>query len=116
VIGPDALLCPEQMVVAVTDAREARAIARANLQVYMGLPNYQNNLKQFGFEDKDFKDGGSDRIVDALVCWGKPEKIAAHIQEHLDAGANHVCIQAFNGQRQAGADEGLLETLAGMLA
>jgi probable F420-dependent oxidoreductase len=116
VIGPDALLCPEQMVVAVTDAAEARAIARANLQVYMGLPNYQNNLKQFGFEDADFKDGGSDRIVDALVCWGKPEKIAAHIQEHLDAGANHVCIQAFNRSRQAGADEALLETLAGILA
>jgi probable F420-dependent oxidoreductase len=114
VIGPDALLCPEQMVVNVTDAEEARAIARTNLAVYMRLPNYQNNLKQFGFEDKDFEDNGSDRIVDALVCWGKPDKIAAQIQAHLDAGANHVCVQAFRGDRQAGADEKLLETLAGI--
>jgi len=87
VIGPDALLCPEQMVLAETDEANARKIARANLKVYIGLPNYQNNLRQFGFGDEDFADEGSDRLVDALVCWGEPEKIAAHVQSHLDAGA-----------------------------
>ncbi|HEB90212.1 MAG TPA: TIGR03620 family F420-dependent LLM class oxidoreductase, partial [Deltaproteobacteria bacterium] len=95
VLGPDALLCPEQMVLAETDPSKAREIARANLKVYLGLPNYQNNLKQFGFVDADFADGGSDRLVDALVCWGEPDRIAAHIEAHLEAGADHVCIQAF---------------------
>lgn len=115
VIGPDALLCPEQMVLAETDADSARKIARANLKVYIGLPNYQNNLRQFGFDDDDFSNRGSDRLVDALVCWGNPEKIAAHIQKHLAAGANHVCIQAFRADGRPGADEALLESLASLI-
>jgi probable F420-dependent oxidoreductase len=115
VIGADALLCPEQMVLAETDETNARKVARANLKVYIGLPNYQNNLKQFGFTDADFADGGSDRLVDALVCWGEPEKIAGHVQAHLDAGANHVCIQAYRADGAPGADEALLETLAGLI-
>lgn len=112
VMGPDALLCPEQMVLAETDPVNARKIARANLKVYIGLPNYQNNLRQFDFGDDDFKDGGSDRLVDALVCWGDATKIADYIEEHLEAGADHVCIQAYRADGAPGADEALLETLA----
>lgn len=116
VMGPDALLCPEHMVLHETDATRARDIARKNLKVYIGLPNYQNNLKQFGFTDADFADGGSDALVDALVCWGEPDKIAAHMQEHLDAGANHVAIQAFRNDGGFGCDQALLEELARLLA
>lgn len=112
VIGADALLCPEQMVLAETDPVNARKIGRANLKIYLGLPNYQNSLRQFGFDDADFADGGSDRLVDALVCWGEPEKIAAHIEEHLEAGANHVCIQAYRADGAPGPDEALLEGLS----
>jgi probable F420-dependent oxidoreductase len=112
VIGPDALLCPEQMILAETDATKARQIARTNLKVYIGLPNYQNNLRQFGFADEDFADGGSDRLVDALVSWGDVDRIAEHITEHLSAGANHVCVQAFRSDGKPGADEALLEALA----
>jgi probable F420-dependent oxidoreductase len=115
VMGPDALLCPEHMVLAETDATKAREIGRNVLKMYIRLPNYQNNLKQFGFGDADFEDGGSDALVDAMVCWGEPERIAAHLQEHLDAGANHVCIQSFRADGGAGPDEALLETLAGLL-
>jgi probable F420-dependent oxidoreductase len=116
VMGPDALLCPEQMVLAETDATKAREIARGALKMYIRLPNYQNNLKQFGFTDADFDDGGSDALVDSMVCWGDADKIAAHLQEHLDAGANHVCIQTFRADGVVGPDEDLLQTLAGMLA
>lgn len=115
VLGPDALLCPEQMVLADTDADNARRIARANLKVYIGLPNYQNNLRQFGFGDEDFAEGGSDRLVDALVCWGEPEKIADHVKAHLDAGASHVCVQAFRADGKPGPDEALLESLPGRI-
>ena len=116
VMGPDALLCPEQMVLAETDATRAREIARGALKMYIQLPNYQNNLKQFGFSDADFADGGSDKLVDEMVCWGDPEKIAAQLQAHLDAGADHVCVQSFRADGGMGPDESLLETLAGMLA
>ena len=115
VIGDKALLCPEQMVLAETDPSKAREVARANLQVYIGLPNYQNNLKQFGFTDADFADGGSDALVDALVIWGEPDKIAAACQAHIDAGANHVCIQTFRTDGSPGPDESLLGELAGIL-
>ncbi len=112
VMGPDALLCPEQMILAESDETKAHQIARANLKVYVGLPNYQNNLRQFGFGDDDFADGGSDRLVDALVCWGDVEKIASHVEEHLSAGANHVCVQAFRSDGKPGPDEALLAALA----
>ena len=115
VMGPDALLCPEHMVLHETDPTKAREIARNNLKMYIGLPNYQNNLLQFGFTPEDFENGGSDALVDALVIWGEPDKIAAHMQEHLDAGANQVCIQAFRADGGLGPDEVLLHELARIL-
>ncbi|MEM9174415.1 MAG: TIGR03620 family F420-dependent LLM class oxidoreductase [Myxococcota bacterium] len=115
VMGPDALLCPEHMVLHETDPTKAREIARNNLKVYIGLPNYQNNLLQFGFTPEDFENGGSDALVDALVVWGEPDSIAAHLQQHLDAGANQVCIQAFRADGGLGPDETLLQELARIL-
>jgi probable F420-dependent oxidoreductase len=112
VMGKDAWLCPEQMAILETDATNARKVARAQLAVYLSLPNYQNNLRQFGFEDQDFADGGSDRLVDEIVVWGDEQKIAERIQAHRDAGANHVCIQPFRPDGQPGPDLRLLETLA----
>lgn len=92
-MGPDALLAPEQMVVLETDPVEARRIARAGMKIYLGLPNYFNNLKRLGFVDEDQEDGGSDRIVDAIVAWGTEEQIAERVAEHHAAGADHVCVQ-----------------------
>ncbi len=93
VLGPSALLLPEQMVALTADAAEARAIGRQNLSNYMRLPNYTNNLRRLGFGDDDFAEGGSERLIDGLVAWGSPEAIAARVREHRDAGADHVCIQ-----------------------
>ena len=112
VMGPDAWLCPEQMVLLESDPEKARAVARANLNVYIGLPNYQNNIKQFGFTDEDFANGGSDRLVDEIIAWGDEATIRARIQAHWDAGADHVCIQAFRSDGKPTPDETLLEALA----
>ena len=92
-MGDDALLAPEQMVVLSTDADEAREIARAGMKIYLGLPNYYNNLARLGFDESDWSDGGSDRLVDAIVAWGTEEEIAARVAEHHAAGADHVCVQ-----------------------
>ena len=96
-MGPDAALYPEQMVILDTDARSARELARKNMAIYLGLPNYTNNLLRLGFEQSDI-DGGpgggpSDRLVDAIVVWGTPEQVRARVREHLDAGADHVGVQ-----------------------
>jgi len=112
ILGEGPWLCPEQMVLLETDAAKAREIARKNMAIYLGLPNYQNNLKWLGFEDADFQDGGSERLVDAIVAWGDEEAIRARIQEHWDAGADHVCIQPFRPDGEMGPDLRLLEALA----
>jgi probable F420-dependent oxidoreductase len=92
-MGDNALLAPEQMVVLETDPTEARRIARAGMKIYIGLPNYFNNLVRLGFDESDRADGGSDRLVDAIVAWGTPEQIATRVRAHHDAGADHVCVQ-----------------------
>ncbi len=93
ILGAGPILAPEQMVVLETDPAAARAVARRAMSIYLGLPNYTNNLLRLGFTESDLADGGSDRLVDAIVVWGDEETIAARVQAHHDAGADHVCIQ-----------------------
>jgi probable F420-dependent oxidoreductase len=100
-IGPDGLVASEQGVVLETDPDRARATARLHLKTYLGLPNYSNNWKRQGFTDDDLADGGSNHLVDALVVWGDEAAIAARIQEHRDAGADHVCIQVLTDDPRA---------------
>lgn len=112
-LGPDRLLCPEQKVVLATDPEVARRTARAALAGYLGLPNYVNSWKRLGFTDDDTADGGSDRLVDALVAWGDADAVRARIDEHLDAGADHVCLQILAPDAPMGAvDSDALEALA----
>jgi probable F420-dependent oxidoreductase len=95
-LGPDRWLIPEQGVVLEADPARARAIARRHLFRYLDLPNYTNNLRRLGFTDDDFAGRGSDRLVDAIMAWGKVDAIKRRVMEHLDAGANHVAIQVFD--------------------
>jgi probable F420-dependent oxidoreductase len=92
-MGADGLVLPEQAVALERDPSRARALGRAHLSFYFALPNYVNNLRRLGFGDGDFADGGSDRLVDALVAWGDDDSIRQRIDAHRAAGADHVCIQ-----------------------
>jgi probable F420-dependent oxidoreductase len=92
-MGRDAWLMPEQMAVLETDASKTRAIARQAMSIYLTLPNYVNNLRRLGWGDDDFADGGTDRLVDAIVVWGDEAAIRARVDEHFAAGADHVCVQ-----------------------
>jgi probable F420-dependent oxidoreductase len=96
-LGPDRLLAPEVAVVVDADPVTARATARQYTTGYLSLPNYTNNLRRFGWTDEDFADGGSDRLVDALIPWGAPEQVAAGLDRHFQAGADEVAIQVLNG-------------------
>ena len=93
ILGPGKLLCVEQGAILEVDARRARAAARANLAIYLTLPNYLNHWKRLGFTDADFAAGGSDRLIDAVIVWGDEKAIRQRIEEHWQAGADHVCIQ-----------------------
>jgi probable F420-dependent oxidoreductase len=112
ILGPRPWLAPEQMVLRETDATKARAVARASMRIYLGLPNYQNNLRWLGYGDDDLANGGSDRLVDAIVAWGDEKQIGARVKAHFDAGANHVCIQPLRPDGKPGPDMEALEALA----
>ncbi|MDQ6430127.1 LLM class F420-dependent oxidoreductase [Mycobacterium sp. XDR-29] len=92
-IGPSAFLAPEHKVVLTTDSARARTVGRQALDMYFNLANYRNNWKRLGFTDDEVSRPGSDRLVDAVVAYGTPDAIAARLNEHLLAGADHVPIQ-----------------------
>jgi probable F420-dependent oxidoreductase len=110
-LGPDKLLIPEQAIVVEHDPAEARRIGRQHLSGYLRLPNYVNNLKNLGYGD-DVADGGSDRLVDAIVAWGSEDDIARRVAEHRDNGADHVLLQPLGDLASA---VGQLERLAAVL-
>lgn len=94
ILGSGPWLCVEQAVVLEADAAKARQIARAFLGFYLTLPNYTNNFLRLGFTEDDSKNGGSDRLIDAIIAWGTLDAVRKRIDAHLTAGADHVCIQA----------------------
>jgi probable F420-dependent oxidoreductase len=93
ILGAGRLLCPEQTVLFETDPAKARKMGREFLDLYLKLPNYTNNFLWLGFDENDFRNGGSDRLIDAVVAWGDLNAIRDRIREHHAAGADHVCVQ-----------------------
>jgi probable F420-dependent oxidoreductase len=93
-LGADALLAPEVAFALDDDAERGRATAREYARVYLGLRNYTNILLESGFTAQDIASGGSDRLLDAVVPHGTAEEIASVVRAHLDAGADHVALQA----------------------
>lgn len=114
ILGPGKLLCPAQFVLLETEPSEARRLGRETVSRYLRFPNYCNNFKRMGFSDDDLAGDGSDGLVDAVVAWGDEEAIRRRIQEHFDAGADHVAIQAVarSGLRLDEEDERIFELLA----
>ncbi len=112
-LGPDAWLCPGQRICLTTDARKARQVGRQLLSLYLSLPNYRNMLLDSGYGDADLDNGGSDRLIDQLLGWGNEATIRGYVQAHLDAGANHVCVQAIDPDEPWRPDLAALEVIAG---
>jgi probable F420-dependent oxidoreductase len=92
-LGPDVVIAPEVAVVVEPDAETARRIAREYASRYLALDNYASNLLRLGFMDGDLEDGGSDRLIDAVIPHGSAEAVAEGVRAHLEAGADHVCVQ-----------------------
>jgi probable F420-dependent oxidoreductase len=92
-IGAGPLIAAEVAVVVESDAESAREQARVYAERHLRLANYASNLLRFGFSERDLADGGSDRLIDAVIPHGSPERIADAVRAHLEAGADHVCIQ-----------------------
>jgi probable F420-dependent oxidoreductase len=91
-MGAGPLLAPELAVVLNEEPSVAKEIASKYMTTYTRLPNYANNLKRFGYSDAEIT-GHADRLMDAIVPRGSMDVIVGRIREHLDAGADHVCVQ-----------------------
>jgi len=98
ILGPGPWLAPFQRVCLTRDAARARAIGRQMIAFYLQLPNYRNMWLDSGFTTEDFEHGGSDRLVDAMLAWGDENTIRRRVQEHLDAGADHVPVFSVDAQ------------------
>ena len=95
ILGEGPLLCVEQKVILETDAEKARELARPVAKIYNRLPNYRNNWLRMGLTDNDI-DNLSDRFIDETFAWGDVDAIRERIGAHIQAGADHVCIQPIN--------------------
>ena len=107
-LGPVPVLAVEQTAVLTSDTSHARDVGRGWVADYLELPNYANNWRRLGYED-DLAGGASDRLIDAGIAWGSVGEVVTRVRAHLDAGADHVCVQLIGG---AGASIPLLRELA----
>lgn len=92
VLGDGPLLLPEQTVILTDDADEARAVGTGWIKRYLAMPNYANNMLRLGFSAEDVA-SVSDTLLDAIIAWGDEAAVLARVNEHLCAGADHVCVQ-----------------------
>ncbi|SPM32784.1 Flavin-dependent oxidoreductase, luciferase family (includes alkanesulfonate monooxygenase SsuD and methylene tetrahydromethanopterin reductase) [Mycobacterium rhizamassiliense] len=92
-LGRSVFLAPEHKVVLTTDRDKARTAGRGVVEHYLGLSNYVNNWRRLGFTEDDVRKPGSDRLIDAVVAYGTGADISKRLDEHLQAGADHVTIQ-----------------------
>jgi probable F420-dependent oxidoreductase len=111
-LGPERWLCVEQMICLESDPATARRVAAKELARYLTLDNYRNNWFRCGFTPDDLERGGSPRFLDAMVAWGDEAAIRRRVQEHFDAGADHVCIQPVHADGDAAALDRMLAALA----
>jgi probable F420-dependent oxidoreductase len=111
-IGPHPWICAVQLVMLETDAANARARARGYLQLYLGIEHYPHRWGGLGFDEGDFANGGSDRLIDAVVAWGDEGKIRQRIADQFKAGATHVCMIPLDPRGGVRPDRRAIEALA----
>lgn len=93
VLGSGPLLAAELACALDTDPVSGAAAARRYAALYLGLSNYTNNLRRFGYTNEEIADGGSDRLIGDVVPHGSAGQIASVVRAHWAAGADHVCVQ-----------------------
>ena len=105
ILGEGKLLATEITATLATDAATGRGIARQFTPFYLSKANYSRNLVWLGYSEDDVEDGGTDELVDDLVAWGGVDAVAERVSEHLEAGADHVCVQVLNESGSFPMDE-----------
>ncbi len=110
-VGPDPAVTPMTMCLLCPDPEEARRLARRAIGYYVGLDYYHRAWRTLGFTDEDFAEGGSDRLIDAVVAWGSIDDIRRRVEAQADAGATRLVVIPLNPAGGRAPDWGLLEQL-----
>lgn len=110
-LGPEPVLAVHQAIVLGQRPERARELAREHVGRYLAARNYRGNLLRCGFTERDLDGAGSARLIDALVPTGDTDEVAVRVQAHLDAGADHVCVNPI-GRRPAEVPAAQLGELA----
>jgi probable F420-dependent oxidoreductase len=111
-IGPSLELSAVVPFIAERDPAAARETARAGLRLYVQLDYYRREWRELGFADEDFADGGSDRLIDALVAWGDAKALNERVAALERAGATRVVVNPFEPRAAHGATSRVLELLS----
>jgi probable F420-dependent oxidoreductase len=112
IMGPGKLLCVEHKVMLESDPAKARATGREVMKHYLQLPNYVAHWRRLGFGDADLTGLPSDRLIDAMIAWGDEDAVLERVRQHLDAGADHVCIQAISPTGDTLVDQDAMARIA----
>lgn len=113
---PDKWICAEQAVMFESDPVKARTSVREYMKLYLRIEGYRENLRSIDFNDGDFENGGSDRLVDAIVAWGGADAMRARVAAQYAAGATHVCILPLKPEGGLAPDLRALKVLAPLVA
>ena len=97
ILGADAVLAPAIKVVLAADHDDPLGVARSSIKPSLRLPTYATSLLAFGFDDEDLAGDLSDRLVESLVAIGDVDAVVRRVEEHLAAGADHVCVEVLTG-------------------
>lgn len=92
-LGPDPILAVEQAVALTESPSHGRDVSRQHVERRLRLKNYRRNLRRLGWSKAELAGGGTDSLIDELVAWGAIEDIRTRVDQHMEAGADHVCVQ-----------------------
>ena len=100
-MGPDKAINAQMACIFTEDPQIAYETARKYIPIWLSLPHYRQAWMDSGFEESDFEDGGSTRLMDALFGWGSPQAIRDKITEYHEAGATRVIVEPIRVVREA---------------
>ena len=110
-LGPRAELNTMMFCLLDEDPQSARATARKSIGYYVGLDYYHRAWRSLGYDNSDFTDGGSNRLIDDIIAWGSLDTIRSRIQQQFDHGATRVVILPIGAGMGGQPDWRLLEQL-----
>jgi probable F420-dependent oxidoreductase len=116
VLGPEPVLAVELGIVPGADRSTALEASRAWAVHYLELPNYANNWRRLGFGEDDVAGAGSNLLLEAAIAGGDVDAILARVRAHLEAGADHVCVQVLEAEDMDTEVAALLELAPELLS